>query len=34
MSDGSVLVPRDDRDALLDRWNQHPEEWQRLEAPQ
>ncbi len=30
MTDGSLLVPRDDRAALLDRWNQHPEEWQRM----
>ena len=28
------IIGEDDRDALLDRWNQHPEEWQRLEAPQ
>lgn len=32
LSDGSVLVPRDDRDALLHRWMANPEEWQRLVA--
>jgi hypothetical protein len=30
MSDGSVLIPRDDRDALLDRWRRFPEDWKRL----
>jgi hypothetical protein len=32
MTDGGMLVPRDDRDALLDRWNVHPDEWQKLQA--
>lgn len=31
MTDGSLLVPRDDRDALIDRWNAHPDEWQKLQ---
>jgi hypothetical protein len=30
MSDGSWLVPQPDRDALVDRWNQNPDEWQKL----
>ena len=30
MTDGTLLVPADDRDALLNRWNQHPEQWQAL----
>lgn len=32
MTDGSLLVPQADRDALVDRWNQHPDEWQALEG--
>jgi hypothetical protein len=32
MTDGSMLVPRDDRDALIDRWNAHPDEWQKLQS--
>ena len=32
MTDGSLLVPGDDRDALVDRWNQHPDEWQMLQS--
>ena len=32
MTDGSLLVPRDDRDAMLDRWNRFPQEWQELTA--
>ncbi len=31
-SDGMLLVPHDDRDALVDRWNQHPDEWQAVLA--
>ena len=31
MSDGSILVPQQDRDALIDRWNQRPEEWAQLQ---
>jgi hypothetical protein len=34
MSDGTLLVPRDDRDALVDRWTQQSDEWQRLIAIQ
>ena len=30
MTDGTLLVPEDDRDALLARWNQHPEQWEDL----
>ena len=30
MSDGSFLVPLADRGPLLDRWNQHPEEWRTI----
>jgi hypothetical protein len=30
MSDGSWLVPLTDRDALVDRWNRNPDEWQKL----
>ena len=33
-SDGMLLVPHDDRDALVDRWNQHPDEWQAVLAGQ
>jgi hypothetical protein len=32
LTDGSLLVPRDDRDALIHRWNAHPDEWQKLHA--
>jgi len=32
MTDGSMLVPRDDRDALIDRWNAHPDEWKKLRS--
>ncbi len=34
MTDGSMLVPRDDRDALVHRWNAHPDEWQGLRSPE
>jgi hypothetical protein len=34
LTDGSLLVPRDDRDALIDRWNAHPDEWQKLHTPE
>jgi hypothetical protein len=34
MTDGSVLVPQDDRDALIDRWNAHPDEWKKLQSPE
>jgi hypothetical protein len=34
MTDGSMLVPRDDRDALIHRWNTHPDEWQKLQSPE
>jgi hypothetical protein len=34
MTDGSMLVPRDDRDALIDRWNAHPDEWRQLQSPE
>ena len=30
MTDGTLLVPYADRDALIDRWSQHPEEWQAI----
>jgi len=30
MTDGSVLVPQGDRDALVDRWARDPEEWRNL----
>jgi hypothetical protein len=33
-SDGTWLVPIGDRDALVDRWNQNPQEWQKLTADQ
>jgi hypothetical protein len=29
-----VLVPQDDRDALIDRWNAHPDEWKKLQSPE
>ncbi len=32
MTDGSKLVPRDDRDALIDRWNANPDEWRKLQS--
>ena len=34
MTDGSMLVPRVDRDSLIGRWNADPAEWKQLQALQ
>ena len=32
LANGALLVPADDRDALLDRWNSNPQELQQIQS--